>query len=190
MYRENELLDTIYDRDIRSGAYIIKIKVKHYSDLFNNLDPYPLNRRDIDDDILSYIDECSDDIPEKHKVLLQVVYSEETPHPDQENRVRTGLKAYFNYLILQLRRDIRATWKKSLMYLGFFLVFVTGYFYMNSLKASEGILLGTLKEGLSIGGWVFLWEAFVQIGFKNSETRKETRKYQRLKEASINFIYQ
>lgn len=189
MYKDTDLLDSIYDRDPASQAYIIKIVVKHYSDLFNNLDAYPLNRRDIDNDILSYIDDCSEDIPVKYKVKLQVIYSDEVRTLEQENRVRTGLKAYFNYLILLLRREVRATWTKSFIYMVAWLIFVTGYYLLNQHPESEGIFLGMLKEGLSIGGWVFLWEAFVQVSFKNSETRKEIREYSRLRDADIEIIY-
>ncbi len=189
MFSENELLDSIYEKDPQTGAYIIKIKVRNYSALFNNLDPYPLNRRDIDDDIQDYIEDCASDIPARNIVSLHIVFSDEKENPDMENRVRSGFKGYFNYLILLMQRDIRATWKRSLLYMVASLFFISLYFYLDPMPASQGILLGTLKEGVSIGGWVFLWEAFVQVSFKNSENRKGKRKYERLKSAEISFIY-
>ena len=54
---------------------------------------------------------------------------------------------------------------------------------------AENIVLSTLVEGVSIGGWVFLWEAISTFVFKNRDIREKYRQYKRFSAASICFNY-
>ncbi|MBL7007249.1 MAG: hypothetical protein ISR78_09225 [Spirochaetia bacterium] len=107
----------------------------------------------------------------------------------KEKRVVAGLKTYFGFLLLTLKRDINLAYKKCLLYIvnSFVLLFLS--FYINSGLFLNSILLDTLIEGLSIGGWVFLWEAIALVVFKNHDTRNRYRKYERLEQAAVDFIY-
>jgi hypothetical protein len=51
------------------------------------------------------------------------------------------------------------------------------------------VFLTTLVDIVSIGGWVFLWEAISTFAFKNREAREKYRQYKRLSMAPVRFYY-
>jgi len=66
-----------------------------------------------------------------------------------------------------------------------FLVF--GYF---SKRAPDPrILRNVLTEGLTIVGWVFLWEAFSVFVFQGQTVRDRQRNYVRFKSATVTYKY-
>jgi hypothetical protein len=61
--------------------------------------------------------------------------------------------------------------------------------YLGSILPGD-IFFRTAIEGLSIGGWVFLWEAIVLAFFKSRKLRTKSKRYRRLANAPITFTYQ
>lgn len=187
--RTKELLRTIYDYDAEKHSFIVRVLIQNYRHLFNELDPAPLKQRDLNQEILNYLDECSLDIPLKYGVRLEFIAEHDFAHQDNEQRARTGLKTYFTFVLLTLHREIVSTYRKCAVYIfaSFLLLFLS--FYLNSQMANGGILFSTLLEGLSIGGWVFLWEAIALVVFSNRETRASYRRNERLRDADVSFVY-
>ncbi len=186
--KTKELLCKIYDCDNVEDTFIIKILVNAYKDLFNDLDPAPLKNRDLDQNLISYLEECSTDIPLRYKLSLQFVAEESIIDEDKERRTILGLKTYFNFVILSFKREIANTYRTSIIYVICAFLLITLSFYLGGISTTH-ILIETLVEGLSIGGWVFLWEAIALIVFKNHETRLKCKRYERLDKAKTVFIY-
>lgn len=182
------LLSRLYDRNEATGAYIIKIAVDHYSDFFNEWDPAPFRRRDLDQDLINYLQESSEDIPLKHPLELQIDMPGAEREPELELRVRDGLDTYFDFVMLSLKKSVEGTYKRAMLYAGIFAACISSSLYLSRILP-EHIVVDTFIEGLSIGGWVFLWEALDRIAFKNRETRQRIRMYKRLEEAPIRFRY-
>jgi hypothetical protein len=65
-------LDQVYDKDSDTDAYVINIVVKRYEDIFNNLDPSPFKRRDLNSNLISFLEDCSSDIPLRLKTIIQL----------------------------------------------------------------------------------------------------------------------
>ncbi|MBE0449364.1 MAG: hypothetical protein IBX70_00830 [Clostridia bacterium] len=61
--------------------------------------------------------------------------------------------------------------------------------YDNFYSAESGIVVSVLKEGIFIGGWVFLWEVFTLIFITLGEERKVSKIIKRLLDTEICFIY-
>lgn len=186
--RKIELLDKIYDHDIKSNIFTIKISIDEYTDIFNDLDPSPMKSRDINQELLMYLNDSSDDIPLKHKLNLLIVGPSKIKDTDKEKKVKNGLHVYFSLYILTLRKKTQIAYKKSLKYFLTFIVFISLSYYFEPIL-SLNVATQTLAEGLFIGGWVFLWEAMDLIFFSNRETITEEKKYKRLGEAKIKFQY-
>jgi hypothetical protein len=54
----------------------------------------------------------------------------------------------------------------------------------------DALILGSIiSEGLFVGGWVLLWEAFSQIFFRNRRLKREREMNERLQAATYRFIY-
>lgn len=188
MKRKVNLLERLYERDKSTGAFIIRVSIKNYNDIFNELDPAPFRRRDLDQDLVAYLDECSHDIPLKNKILLEFVSEMDIRDDTKEERIIKGFRNYYKFLILNVQREIASTYKKSLSYIvtSIVLLILSNY---SGMLVENLFLLKLIREGLNIGGWVFLWEAIALLVFKNRESRVEGRRYKRYLEVPISFKY-
>lgn len=186
--RKTELLDKIYDHNLKSNVFNIKISIDKYTDIFNNLDPSPMKSRDINQELLMYLIDSSDDIPLKYKLKLVIIGPKKIKNTDKEKKVRDGLQIYFNLYILTLKKKVNTAYQKSIKYFLIFILFISISYYFEPIL-STNVATQTLAEGLFIGGWVFLWEAMDLLFFSNKETITEEKKYKRLGEAKIKFQY-
>ena len=188
MNRDEKNLERIYERDKETGAFIISIGIEKYPDIFNELDSAPWRRRDIDQDLRVFLEESSTDILLKYDIILKFNISKEKQDPQKEERIKLGLRTYFSFERNALQKKIHSSYEKSALYaLVSFLLLFTSY----SLQAqiNINIFLTTLLGGVSIGGWVFLWEAISTFAFKSRDIREKHRQYKRLSIAPIRFNY-
>jgi hypothetical protein len=185
--RDERTLEKIYERDKASGAFIISIALDRYVDVFNELDSAPWRRRDLDHDLRIFLEDCSSDIPSRYDIILQFNIEHEKQDMLKEERLKVGLKTYFTFVRGSLQKTIRNSYERSALYvLGAFFLLFASY----SLRTtSSNLILTTLFDGVSIGGWVFLWEAISTLAFTSREARDKYRQYQRFSTAEIRYNY-
>ena len=63
MGKRKSLLEKIYEQNPHNGNYIIELSLVNYADIFNEWDHAPMRRKDIDPDLLRFLDDSIDDIP-------------------------------------------------------------------------------------------------------------------------------
>ena len=157
-----------------------------YADIFNELDPAPFRKRDINHDLRVYLEDSSLDIPLRHKIILQFTVSDDLYEAEKEEKIRAGLKTYFAFVRDELKSKIRRSREKSAVYaFASFLLLSASYSLRTSLVS--GAVLTTLFEGINIVGWVLLWEAVSTLLFKNRDVRQRFRHYSRFTDAPIVF---
>jgi len=182
-YAEKKPYEKIYERDESTNGFIISVVIEKYADIFNELDPAPFRKRDLDNDLRAYLEESSLDIPLKQKIILQFNIANDPKEPEKEELIKAGLKTYFTFVRNELETKIRKSREKSAIYtIASFLLLSTSYFLRTSLTG--GTVLTTLFEGITIVGWVFLWEALSTLLFKNRDIRQRYGHYKRLSNAS------
>ena len=71
MKRADSALEGIYEKDQATSAFIIATAIERYTGIFNELDPAPFKKRDINQDLRVFLEDCSADIPLKYNVILQ-----------------------------------------------------------------------------------------------------------------------
>lgn len=186
--RDEKTLEHIYEREKNTGAFIISIAITKYLDIFNELDSAPWKRRDLDHDLLVFLEESSADIPLQYDIVLQFNVSPEKQDAEKEERIRLGLRTYFTFVKNSLQRELRGSYEKSALYvLASFLLLFTSYTLQ--AQVSGNIIFTTLVDGVSIGGWVFLWEAISTFAFRNRDMREKYQQYRRLNMAPVRFYY-
>jgi hypothetical protein len=188
MKRAEATLEKIYERDPVTNAYIIAVALEKYADIFNELDPSPFRKRDLDNDLRVFLEDCSSDIPLNQEIILQFNLTNEAQDKEKEERIRQGLKTYFSFTTSLLSSEIRKSYEKSAVYAGVSLVLL---FVSYSLRTTivGNPLYSTLIEGISISGWVFLWEAISTFTFKKRDAKNKRRHYKRFTGAQIRFNY-
>lgn len=185
---DEKALERIYERDEKTKAFIISVAIENYVDIFNELDSAPFRIRDINHDLLVFLEECSSDIPVKYDIIVRFTVSKEKQDLEKEEKIKTGLKTYFSNVKNSLKREIQGSYQKSAFYMvASFLLLSVSY----SLRPliMDNIAFSTAVEGISIGGWVFLWEAISSFAFKSRDTREKYSHYKRFSTVPIQFSY-
>jgi len=186
--RKIDLLKKIYDRNAENGSFIVKVSINKYTDIFNDLDPSPLRRRDLDQDFISYLEDCSSDIPLKYGMELHILCPEAIHDTVKEERARAGIRTYCNLMMLTCRSRLVSSYKLSTLYVIVFILLESIVFTFGP-RLHENIFTETLFQGISIGGWVFLWEAIALLFIKNNKTRIFFKRHQRLENSPVSYFY-
>ena len=185
----HKILQKIYDFSEADNAFIIKISPDSYLNLFNNLDHNPIRKKDLNQSVINYIEDCSDDISLDKNILLEIKIKKDAHSSDLERRARKGLLNYFEYMIEYYRQKMKQQWSTALTFVSLFIFLaVLSLMLAPYATASDNILFQTLVRGISIGSWVFLWEAIVGVTIKYRPNRMHYRRYKRLLNAKIIFI--
>jgi hypothetical protein len=176
----------IYQIDAATNLYMIEIALDNYTDIFNEWDPAPFKRREIDPDLQIYLEGSSNEIPFRHPIELCFTVPQDKWDEQLEQEVRKGLENTFIFKLYLLKRDLRKTNIEMLrnVLLGFLFLWVAT---VSSKKFEASTLLTILDQGLFIGGWVFLWEAVSLFFFTNQELYHRYRTYKRLQNAPVFF---
>lgn len=188
MRHDEKALERIYERDEKTKAFIISVAIEDYVDIFNELDSAPFRIRDLNHDLRVFLEECSSDIPLKYDIKIKFTVSREKEDVEKEEKIKLGLKTYFSNLRNSLKKEIQDSHQKSAFYMAAsFLLLLVAY----SLRPLifDNIVFSTAVEGISIGGWVFLWEAISSFAFKSKDTRDKYRHYKRFSVAPAQFQY-
>ncbi len=186
--KRKNYLKQIYKMNPDTNAYIIEVSLSGYNDIFNGWDSSPIKRRDLDPDLVYFMEECDSDIPLKFPLELQFYMPKEKYDEDEEKLSKEGIRNYFHYTVHFIRKELEKTRKKIIFYIIAAFAFLSvGYISKQQIKPN--VLTTTLLEGLSIGGWVFLWEAFSLFFFTRQKVLSRLKSYIRLENTRISFKY-
>jgi hypothetical protein len=184
--KQDKLFSKLYIWDEFTNCYMIEIALDQYTDIFNEWDPAPFKRREIDPDLALYLEGCSEEISFPYRIELCFILPAKSRNELMEEEAREGLKNCFSFKIYFLKKNLKKINIRLLRYtfIGFVLLWVGITFPSNY---SEAVWVTVLTEGIVIGGWVFLWEAVSLFFFTNREIYERLRMYKRLLNASVIF---
>ena len=107
---------------------------------------------------------------------------------ESERKVLLGINNYYNSVLYFTKKELRYNFRKIILFitLGFSFI-LTAYVVQNQSHINLGF--DVLVEGVFIGGWVLLWEAFSLFFFSMYEVRKKKAMYIRFIDSDIIFKY-
>lgn len=182
---KNEL-KKIYKYDDVTGRFVVEIALDYYLDLFNAWDAAPIKKRDLDPELLTYLEDVAEDIPLKEKLVIVFVMQEQSRNEETEKISRQVFVNYFNYLIHLNHRNQRKSLKQAIYYvLASFTLVALAYL----IQIYNTLFVEIVSEGFFIGGWVFMWEAISILVFKSSATRRMNKRYLRFAMSDIEYEY-
>lgn len=185
--RSNEkFYQDLYRYDESDGTYIVEVSLDEYEDVYDEWDPSPFKKRDIEDEFDDFIWDSANDIPLKYNIKIVLYLPKAQKNVVKEKALREAYDNFYSFRLMRAYKTQKNIQKKILLYLMMSLTFLyIGYFY----SAESGIVMSVLKEGIFIGGWVFLWEVFTLIFITLGEERKVSKIVKRLLDSKISFIY-
>jgi hypothetical protein len=185
MRKKDRVFRETYRIDESTNRYMIEIALDRYTDIFNKWDSAPFRRREIDLDLGHYLETCSDDIPFRYSVELDITIPKKIRAEQIEEESRSGIENHFTFKLYLLRKELNKNNSRMLCFalIGFFLLGIATIYPDNPNRVFPSVF----DQALLIGGWVFLWEAFSLLFFTNRELYDRYRTYKRLKNAPIIF---
>ena len=98
----NKILRKIYDFSESDNAFIIKLSPDSYLDLFNKLDHNPIRKKDLNQDVINYIEDCSNDISLDKNIILEIKNQEsrsfQRPRKQSQKRIAELFRVYVRIL--------------------------------------------------------------------------------------------
>ena len=185
---ESYQLRYIYHTNQHNNAYLIELNLDDYDDLFNAWDGSALDRKELDPELRHFLDRASYELPLKEKVELCFYLPEKIKDKNMEADSRATIKNNFRMNLFFIDRDLKNNNKKIATYILMGILFlITAYLIPESRDLS--LLISLLMEGLFVGGWVFLWEAFSIFFFGSRELKDKKKRYFRYLDSDIIFKY-
>lgn len=187
MSKIDSLLEKIYERNPENGHYIIEVSLTNYAEIFNEWDYAPYKRKDINPELLSFLEDSIDDIPLEYNIDICFYLAEERQNADKENLITAWFRTFYTFYIEIEKNKIKAILQSSAVYmLVSAVLLVVSYF---GVLHQESVAIYTLTEILIVGGWVFLWEAMDRLLFQRKTVSKLIKNYERFRKADISFRY-
>jgi hypothetical protein len=179
-------MSQIYRKFEDTDRLMIEVALDHYEDIFNEWDPAPFKRRDIDPDLRTFFEECSDEISLKHPLAIVFFLPKGEIDMEKQQKCVEGLHNFFRFNKYLAEKEMILSRKTALKHFLIGMVFlVIAVLFEHQFE--KDVLFDILGQGLFIGGWVFAWEAVSTVAFKHSELLYSIREWDRFLDAPIAF---
>jgi hypothetical protein len=177
----------LYRFDPESSTYLVEVSLDDYDEVYDDWDPSPFKRRDIEDEFNDFIVDSSGDVPLAAGISIVLHLPEGKRSEDKETILVSAYRYFYGYIVQRLGKGLDAQRMRAMSYLVFSLIFMSiGYFFT---VEGRSVVLTVLHEGILIGGWVFLWEFITTLFISGRETVREYKLYKRLQNAEVRFVY-
>jgi len=185
--QKNNQLKNLYKQN-QEGDFVLEAFLDRYIDAFNEWDSAYLEIRDLNPGLLHFLERCSQDIPFKYGIEL--LFSVSEPREEEtEKLIIRGVKANFSYKILREKTDLRLLFRRIKKYFAVAISLLILVFSLDPVMP-QTLMARTLKEGMMIGGWVFLWQALSLFSFNRGEIVRKIRHYERFLSSKVSFRYE
>jgi hypothetical protein len=170
-----------------NNVYLIEVSLDDYDDVFNEWDPAPFKKRFIEEEFDEFVVSSSEDIPLKFNLNIILYIPEQKKYTNKEKSVVSAYKNYYLYASEKVEKSWIKLRKKDVSYFILATIFLSSGYFLQ--YAVDNVVVDVIKEGIFIGGWVFLWEVFTNIFIKRRKLRTKYKIYKRLYLSDIRFIY-
>ncbi len=164
----------------------IEVSLDKYEDIFNEWDPAPFKRRDIDPDLRTFFEECSEEISLERSIAVVFFLPKGEIDHEKQKKCIEGLQNFFQFNHYLAKKTLSKSNRSALNHLGIGMLFLTVAVLFEH-QFDKAVLSGILGQGLFIGGWVFVWEMFTRLAFRNTDLKHDMREWERFMDAPIVF---
>lgn len=183
---KDNFLQEVYRYDKEDNSYHVVIDLDTYRDAYSEWDYSPLSNRDIDEDLLTFIMDCSEEIGLKRNMVIDFFIPKEIVNTEREQKSTNGFHRYFLFQIRRIKAERARKLKNMLVLFIIGTVFlslanVLKFFTLNEMTSS------LISEGLFIGAWVAIWEIFHTLFFSIYELNHKIKHHKRLQQVPINY---
>jgi hypothetical protein len=142
------------------GRLLIEIELKSLMQIFNSFDPAPFHEKELDASAEVYIYNSVAEFPLKTPLELMIHLPPSEIDKEKGETLKEAIKNHFSYRSLLTDIELRRVLQRGKRNMAIAVVFLfLCLLIIGLLSTIEGGLLKTmLSEGLTIIGWVAMWE--------------------------------
>ncbi|MCR3922679.1 MAG: hypothetical protein NUK65_09220, partial [Firmicutes bacterium] len=142
--RKKRYFQNIYKFEDKSKHYLIDVSLDDYDDVYDNWDPSPFKRRDIEDEFHDFILNSSEDIPLNFDLTIILYLPSSKRDTHKESARISAYQNYYNYALARLNKGKKSLQRKIISSLLFAALFLSvGYFWGNRVP---GVFFNVLHE--------------------------------------------
>lgn len=167
----------------------ITLHVRRLEDIFFQSAILLFPKRLLNREIVQYIVEAADTIPEKTGIRLSIHVVEKEHSREQE--ARKLIHKHFAYGSERTRSRVKSTLKlafRSMLLGTVFLVIMLSVASAITAFSPESSLMSTIRELFVILGWVALWRPAELLLYEWRPYQKKAKLFRRLAESNIEFV--
>jgi len=168
---------------------VIELELRGMSQLFNSMDPSPLENKDLNDDVEEFIVSSSQEYRPDQALTLRI-HLEEWPAEDPTDQIRNSIHNYFAYRANLNHLAFRRLMRRGRASLLIGLLFLAACLVTTKLLLGDvrGTWAGILRESLTIAGWVAMWRPMEIYLYDWWPLRRKSRLYQKLSQMPVQMI--
>ena len=142
------------------GRLLIEIELKSLMQIFNSFDPAPFHEKELDASAEVYIYNSVAEFPLKTPLELMIHLPPSEIDKEKGETLKEAIKNHFSYKSLLTDIELRRVLQRGRRNMAIAVIFLfLCLLIIGLLSTIEGGLLKTmLSEGLTIIGWVAMWE--------------------------------
>jgi hypothetical protein len=144
----------------QNGKLLIGIELKSLMQIFNSFDPSPFHEKELDPGAEEYIYNSVAEFPLKTPLELIIYLPPSEIGKETRRTLKEAIKNHFLYKSLLIDIELRRILQRGRRNIAIGVLFLfLCLLIIGLLSTVEGNLLNTMfSEGLSIIGWVAMWE--------------------------------
>jgi hypothetical protein len=177
--------------DPRRAGNVIELKLRTAAQLFNALDPSPLESKDLDGAVEEFIVGWAQELPHRAAPRLRIRVDTPLPPRDTPQALAEAVRHYFAYRASISRLELRQLLKRGRTSLVIGLSFLSACLLLGELiqQVAPGRAFLTIpREGLTIGGWVALWRPMEIYLYDWWPIRRRVRLFDRLSRMEVELV--
>ena len=184
--KKTKAYQTLYQLNQESNAYMIEVSLDEYSELFNGWDASSIKRKELEPELLDYLEQAGYEIPQKEKTEIIFYIHKDKRELDKESKSIDSIKNNFRVILYLIQKKLNTQYRQILTYLVMSMLFISAATVLRNVIQFQ-ILSTILIEGLFIGGWFMLWESFSTFIFDAHETRLRKNVFNRFIHSDVQF---
>jgi len=165
----------------------IQVRVAAVEQIFNPMDPSPLEERSLNQEVADWIEEWAEDFDKDHEITVEI-YVADGRFAGREQAIINGLHNHFEYREWQSDRELRKLLREGRISLLIGICAIAGFNLLSkAIRSSTNPVIEIIHDGLSVLGWVSMWKPMEIFLYEWWPIRRERRACRRLAEATVTF---
>lgn len=172
---------------------LVELHLRSPEQLFDLRDPSPFRERDLDDDAVAYLVAAMEDLRKHREVELRFIFScARAQSTLTAEELEAAVRAHFRYERDRARREIIARRRQGQKTLLAVLPVLAAVLWLSAQLdryAQSHPAWKLAREGLTIFGWVLLWNPIDTLLFSWWPVRERARLYERIERAKYRILF-